>query len=203
MKLKYLLIPCVAILFSCNSNSNSIKLNADSLETDSVKAKFLVTPGKSIGRIYLGQNVNELDSILGKPDAGDAAMGKAWGIWYGKKNTNYGRNEIAVYSSYIDSTMTGKDVKQIRVNSSKFTTISGLNTENSLANIIQKYPDFKKVATYVNDGIGDTILVYDSKSNGIAVEFIRDISRAVIVHKKGEAVNETYLTLYPEWKKLD
>jgi hypothetical protein len=203
MKLKYLLIPCIAALFSCNSNSNSIKLSADSLGTDSVKAKFLVTPGKSIGRIYLGQNVNELDSILGKPDAGDAAMGKAWGIWYGKNNTKYGRNEIAVYSSYIDSTMMGKDVKQIRVNSSKFTTVTGLNTENSLANFTEKYADFKKVATYVNDGIGDTILLYDSKENGIAVEFIRDISRAIIVHKKGETVNETYLTLHPEWRKLE
>ncbi|RZK58182.1 MAG: hypothetical protein EOO91_08780 [Pedobacter sp.] len=59
-----------------------MKLNADSLKMDSADAKFLIVPGKSIGKFYLGQNVIELDSILGKPDLSDAAMGKAWSIWY-------------------------------------------------------------------------------------------------------------------------
>lgn len=190
------------MLFSCNSDSNKIKLNADSLKTDSVDAKFLVVPGKSIGRIYLGQNVTELDSILGKPDFSDAAMGKALSIWYRGDTSKFKKREIAIYSSYADSTMKWKDVKQIRVNSNKVTTVTGLNNGNLLSSFTAKYSDFKKISTYVNDNLGDTILLYDSKSNGIAVEFIRDISRAIIIHKKGEQVNETYLTLHPEWKIL-
>ncbi|RZL46974.1 MAG: hypothetical protein EOP00_13355 [Pedobacter sp.] len=201
MKLKHILIPCLAIMFSCNSES--VKLSPDSTSYEDVKTKFLVTPGKSIGKIYLGQSLVALDSILGKPDFGDAAMGKEWGIWYGKDTTKFKKNEIAVYSSYADSTMKTKDVKQIRVNSSKFLTVTGLNSGNLLSSFTAKYPDFKKVAVFVNDKLGDTVLLYDSKSNGIAAEFLRDISRAVIVHKKGEEVNQTYFSLYPDWKLLE
>ncbi len=202
MKLKYLLMPCIAILFACNSDSKSIKLNADSLKRDDVAARFLIVPGKSIGRFYLGQDVAELDSMLGKPDFSDAAMGKAWSIWYRGDTTKFRKREIAIYSSYADSTMQRKDVKQIRVNSNKVTTITGLNNGNLLSSFTAKYSDFKKVATYVNDQLGDTILVYDSQENGISVEFIRDISRAITIHKKGEQVNVTYLTLHPEWKLI-
>ncbi|WP_316765435.1 hypothetical protein [Pedobacter frigiditerrae] len=202
MKLKYLFISCLALFFSCNSDSNKIKLNADSLKIENVEAKFLIVPGKSIGKFHLGQNVVELDSILGKPDFSDAAMGKAWSIWYRGDTSKFRKQEIAVFSSYADSTMKWKDVKQIRVNSNKVTTVTGLNNGNLLSSFTAKYSDFKKVATFVNDNLGDTILLYDSKSNGIAAEFIRDISRAIIIHKKGEMVNETYLTLHPEWKIL-
>lgn len=203
MKLKYLLILCCGLLFSCTSDSNKMKLNADSLKMDSADAKFLIVPGKSIGKFYLGQNVIELDSILGKPDLSDAAMGKAWSIWYRGDTSKFRKREIAIYSSYADSTMKWKDVKQIRVNSNKVTTVTGLNNGNLLSSFTAKYTDFKKVANFVNENLGDTILLYDSKSNGIAAEFIRDISRAITIHKKGEEVNRTYLTLHPEWKILN
>jgi hypothetical protein len=190
------------LLFSCTSDSNKMRLNSDSLKADSADAKFLIVPGKSIGRFYLGQDITELDSILGKPNFSDAAMGKAWSIWYRGDTSRFRKREIAVYSSYADSTMKWKAVKQIRVNSNKVTTVTGLNNGNLLSSFTAKYSDFKKVATFVNGNLGDTILLYDSKSNGIAAEFIRDISRAIIIHKKGEQVNETYLTLHPEWKIL-
>lgn len=204
MKFKYLFIAVWAILFSCNSNSsNSIKLNSDSLVVDDIEAKLLIVPGKSIGRYFLGQDPAQIDSLKGKPDAGDAAMGKAWAIWYGKNTTGGKRNEIAVYSGYRDSTMSAKAVKQIRIISGKFETVNGLNNGNLLSSFTAKYPDFKQISTYFDTQLGDTIKVFDSRANGIAVEFLRDISRAITIHSKGEQLNESYYTLKPELKKVD
>lgn len=190
------------VLCSCNQSSKTIQLHADSLAAEDIEGKLLIVPGKSIGRYFLGQDLAAVDSIKGKPDFSDAAMGKAWAIWYGKNSTNGKRNELAIYSTYKDSTMASKAVKQIRVISGKFETNDGLNNGNILSNFLVKYPDFIQVATYYDDKLGDTIKVYDSRQNGIAVEFLRDISRAITVHSKGEALNESYYTLKPDLKKI-
>lgn len=172
------------------------------MAVDDVEAKLLIVPGKSVGRYFIGQHMDKVDSLRGKPDFGDAAMGKAWAVWYGKHKTGNKQNEIAIYSTYADSTMSSKAVRQIRVISSKFQTVDGLNNGNLFSSFAAKYADFSKVFSYVDTGLGDTIEVYDSKTNGIAVEFLRDISRAITVHPKGEAFDQSYYTLHPEWKVL-
>jgi hypothetical protein len=112
MKLKYLFIIATGILFSCNSDS-SVKLYKDTSSVSDIESKLLIVPGKSIGKYFIGQNMVQVDSLKGKPDFSDAAMGKAWSIWYGKNKTGNKRNEIAIYSTYGDSTMSFKTVKQI------------------------------------------------------------------------------------------
>jgi hypothetical protein len=201
MKIKYFFIIAIATLFSCNADA-PIKLHKETSAVSDIEAKLLIVPGKSIGRYFLGQLVQQVDSLKGKPDVSDAAMGKSWAIWYGKNKTGNKRNEIAIYATYSDSTMSTKVVKQIRVISSKFETSDGLNNGNLLSSFTANYPDFILISRYVDTNLGDTIQIYDSRANGIAVEFLRDISRAITVHEKGKAVNQTYLTLHPEWKKL-
>lgn len=191
------------LLFSCNSSSSdAVKLHQDSTNVNDVEAKLLIVPGKSIGKYFLDQNMVQVDSLKGKSDTGNAAMGKAWAIWYGKNSTGGKQNELAIYSGYADSTMSAKAVKQIRIISSKFETIEGLNNGNLLSNFTAKYPDFRQIATYYDTKLSDTIKVYDSEANGIAVEFLRDISRAITVHKKGIPLDESYYTLLPSWRKL-
>jgi hypothetical protein len=204
MKSTCQLLLSILIFCSCNSNgSKDIVLNSDSLKYAPIEEKRLIVPGKSIGRFSIGQNVVAVDSILGTPDSSDAAMGKAWNIWYGRNSTSGKRNEIAIYSTYADSSMKWKAVKQIRVISGKFQTIEGLNNGNLLSSFEAKYPDFKKIATYFDAKLSDTIYLYDSKENGIAVEFLRDISRAITIHHKGEQVNESYYTLAKNLRKLN
>lgn len=202
MKTICLLLIAFATLSSCQGDSKTIKLYQDTTNVNDVDEKLLIVPGESIGRYALGQNIKAIDSMKGKPDFSDAAMGKAWAIWYGKKSTGGKRNEIAIFSGYSDSTMSGKSVKQIRVISDKFETVDGLNNGNLLSNFTMKYSDFAHVSTYVNPKLHDTIKVYDSKSHGIAVEFLRDISRAITIHEKGKPLNDSYYTLKPELKKL-
>ena len=201
MKTIFLALIVVAALSACNSDK-TVQLSADSTKYEAVAKDLLIVPGESIGKIKLGQSITSLNEILGRPDAGDAAMGKEWGIWYEGDTTKNKKDEIAIYSAYTDSTMKEKSVKQIRITAEKYATAEQLSTGNVRFDFKVKYPDFKKVATYFDTKLGDTIKLIDSKSSGIAVEFLRGIGKAIMVHKKGEDVNTGYLTLHPEFKQL-
>jgi len=192
----------------CQSAKRKQAVHNDSLTNVSTVAgqttdqRFLVVAGRSVGEIAIGADMEQVSQKLGKADAGDAAMGKAWGIWYGNDSTGGQRNEIAVYSSYRDTSMRVKDVKQIRVTSDKFKTADGFSLGTTVTVLQSKFPDLKQVSRYV-DTQKDTVLVYDSKKSGISFEFLKDRSIALTVHPENVAVNATYLTLHPEWKSVE
>lgn len=167
-----------------------------------VDSAFLVVPGKSIGEISLEENMTEVGKKLGRPDAGDAAMGKAWGIWYSKDSTDGQKNELAVYSSYRDTSMMVKEVKQIRITSAQFKTQSGLTTGGPEADAKSKFPAMELVSSYLNQS-KDTVTVYDSRQDGIGFEFLKGKSISITVHPVNQSVNGTYLTLHPEWKLIE
>ena len=51
-----------------------------------VDSSGLIIPGKSIGQVYLNERGDSIFSKLGKPDTGDAAMGKSVSIYKNKEN---------------------------------------------------------------------------------------------------------------------
>lgn len=188
---------------ACQSNSSASKVPlTDSTPISSVEQAVLIVPGKSLGNIQLGQDMQAVASILGEPDAGDAAMGKAWGIWYDKDSSARGKTELSIYSSYKDSTMMAKDVKQIRTTSKRFKTEEGIYVGCSLSNFKAAYPDVELRAQYAGTSSGDTIKLYDSRAQGIGAEFTNDSTRAITVHPSGTYTNETYFTFDSKLKKI-
>ncbi|RZJ86551.1 MAG: hypothetical protein EOO20_18070 [Chryseobacterium sp.] len=181
---------------------DSLGHNNTSVKQKNVDSAFLVVPGKSIGKISLGENMTEVGKKLGRPDAGDAAMGKAWGIWYSKDSTDGQKNELAVYSSYRDTSMMVKEVKQIRITSAQFKTRNGLTTGGPEADSKSKFPAMDLVSSYLNQN-KDTVTVYDSRQDGIGFEFLKGKSISITVHPVNQSVNGTYLTLHPEWKLIE
>ncbi|KAA2239824.1 hypothetical protein F0L74_26930 [Chitinophaga agrisoli] len=165
----------------------------------------LASAGKGIGKINLGSNADELDKLLGKPDFSDAAMGKAWLTWYSKRMDEHNnRNELNIYTTYADSTMRARVVKQIRVTSPFYLTTDSLQVYNDLARIQQVYPEISFEGKYKEKG-GRTILLYDATSQGIAFEVAeageQRICTSMIVHEPGKKVTDIYITLHPELKK--
>jgi len=195
-------------LAACQTNNKTNETNADSVTSTSsaaaqtVDERFLVVAGRSVGEIALGEDMEQVGKKLGRPNAGDAAMGKAWGIWYSNDSTAKHRNEIAVYSSYRDTSMRVKDVKQIRITSNKFKTQDGLATGTTLEATKQRFPTIEKLSAYLNEE-KDTVTVYDAKKDGIGFEFLKGKSISLTVHQVNIAVNATYLTLHPEWKLIE
>ena len=100
-----------------NSSDDSMVQKAE--QTD---AAWLIVPGESLGRIKLGTDAAGLEKILHKPDASNAAMGKAWLTWKGKRDEHNNATELNIYTTYKDSTMQQKTVQQIRTTSSSFAT---------------------------------------------------------------------------------
>jgi hypothetical protein len=205
--IKFALLGLNMSVAACQS-AHKTDQNADSMSnlasapTQSVDERFLVVAGRSVGEIALGEDVEEVSRMLGRPNAGDAAMGKAWGIWYSDDSTAKHRNEIAVYSSYRDTSMRIKDVKQIRITSNRFKTKDGLATGSTLEDAKLKFPTIEKLSAYLNED-KDTVTVYDAKKDGIGFEFLKGKSISLTVHQVNIPVNGTYLTLHPEWKVIE
>lgn len=206
---KYIILLTTICLFSCSDKKTSKKIEShDTITIDSISkadvrtidSKLLIVPGKSIGLTSLGQNTTAL-SILGKPDLSDAAMGKAWMVWYSKKNDASGfKNELMVSTGYKDSEMKDKVVKEIRINSVDFKTQNEIEVGDSFETIQKEFPDLKQVFKYINLETRKEILIYDSVSSGIAFEIQSDnkICVAIVVHPKQKEVNNEYLVLHPE-----
>lgn len=192
-----------ALCTACQSDTpRSAAVQVDSSGSVAPDTASLIVAGKALGAFRLKQDMQTVTTILGEPDAGDAAMGKAWGIWYEKDPSGGQKSEIAIYSSYKDSTMMAKDVKQIRTTVRRFKTTEGLGIGSTLSDFMRAYPDLKLQARY-SGGSSDTISLYDSESRGIAVEFVTDTCRAINVHPAGTRVTESYFTYDPALKKID
>lgn len=167
-------------------------------EVDSSK---IVIAGKQAGRVYIGQYMEQVFKVLGRADDGDAAMGSALGIWYDGHQKALKKNPIVIFSSYRDSNMVIKAVKQVSVSAPEFQTAEGIRTGLRLADLLKAYPSLKKTETYVN-AQKDSVFVYDSVAEGIAFDLKRDTCTAITIHVKNRPANAVYLPVHPEWRKL-
>lgn len=155
------------------------------------KNAWLIVPGKSIGQIKLETPAQSL-AVLGKPDGGDAAMMKAWRIWYSRKKdeTIDSSHMVAVFTAM--RTQDTQYVKQIRVNSPKFKTVKGVGAGSTIATIKKAYPNVQLVQTYLSANKARRIVVYQDSKSGIAFETSNSRSRRpvcsmVVVFDPGES----------------
>lgn len=218
--MKCVIIPVLLLFIACNESpgknpredSSVVKDSTVTTNTESVKPKEdtathvqssnkLIIAGKSIGNVWLGMNDSMLVAEFHKPDISDAAMGKAWLTWYGKKPDEHNnKTRLDVYTTYKDTSMREKTVQQIRTTSSFFETGNGIHVYSSFKNVKTAFPQLKKAATYKDDGREFT--VYDDKEQGIAFEMVsagaEKLCTGVIIHKPGASVTAVYISLHPD-----
>jgi len=173
----------------------------DNVKFQEVDSSKLVIAGKQAGKIYIGQYMEQVSELMGRPDDGDAAMGSALGIWYEGDEKALKKNPTVIFSSYRDSNMVIKAVKQVSVAAPEFQTAQGIHTGVRLAELLKAYPLLRKTETYVN-AQKDSVFVYDSVADGIAFDLQRDTCTAITIHVKNRPANAVYLPVHPEWKKL-
>jgi hypothetical protein len=213
--MKYAFIFC-CVLIACKNNTQSTSTQTDTTKLQSVNndagivsnnAKIvdtteLIVPGEGIGKVKLGEDVTLLN-VLGSPDSSDAAMGKAWLTWMGKRDEHNNIPQLNVYTTYADNNMQEKTVQQIRTTSSRFFTADSVHVYSSLETIRQSFPLLQTVASYNEDG--KAILIYDAIKKGIAFEIAKagnqEICTGIIVHKKGQNVVQIYMMVHPDMKR--
>lgn len=203
---KLFLFYSLLILASCKDKVNLFIAPVQTIDTslsDSTKIakeKFVIVPGKQIGNTEIGLDTEKLGS-LGKPDFSDAAMGKAWLVWY--KNGKEKSTKLMVYTTYKNNEMKEKVVSEIRINSDDFKTKNGIGVGSSFEIIKEAFPEISEFTKYRNQKTGKDVFIYDAPSSGIAFEFISlegesATCNAVIVYDTSRKINTDYLLLLPE-----
>ncbi|SDM29644.1 hypothetical protein [Pedobacter antarcticus] len=166
---------------------------------DNVADTLLLIPGKQAGKVHLGQDMQKIFEILGKPADGDAAMGSAMGVWYNPKATG-NIDTVTVFSSYRDSTMSVREVKQVSVTSMFNQTEGGVHTGMKLDQLVEIYPDLKLVQRFKKEKGNGELLIYDHPGDGIAFDIVNGICTAITIYPAGKSVNQIYLPARPGWK---
>lgn len=164
---------------------------------------YLIVPGESIGQVSLGMSATELNSILGKADSGDAAMGKSLQFWI-NKGGNGPREYVAVYTvNDFDGSGDPPRVQQVQVTSPRFQTVNGVGTGDALSEIRKQFDNLKPLAYYPNQR-SQQVYIYDDQLQSIAFEVtVADsLCTAITIHQKGEDVTGTYLPLHPDMTRL-
>lgn len=190
----------IFLLTACNQSqtkSTQTKNVADtvfntaiSTEEKSVASAALITPAKSIGKISLNENAAAVYKDLGKPDSGDAAMGKSLSTWYADHDPKGYQTQIYCARNMGNADENVSRVKQIRVTSPFFKTKEDIGAGATLAQIQAK---FKVVKTASYPTQKPPYEIYDGK-NGIAFEILNSKCSAVIVYLPGDRGGITYLS---------
>lgn len=181
------------VITACGGNNDSNQTEQDTTTTTSqalLPDNHLLVPGKSAGLFLLGDADSAVFQELGKPDFGDAAMGKAVSIWFPEDEPG---QPLSIFTSREMGNDETARIQQIRVTSPRFQTVQSIGVGSSLRDISDAYP-LQIVETYEQDG--QTYTIYNA-NEGISFEVDTTYSCiAVIIHSAGAAI-PTYLPLQP------
>ncbi len=203
----------ISLLFfflSCGQQEKSIKngVIVDSLApknnlvidaADSViNIGKLIIPGKSIGRVFLNEHRDSVLQNLGKPHAGDAAMGKSVSIYKNKENNT----ALKIYFiTNMGEPNEAPRAKLIHTNSSFFSIENHIGVGSNLEDIKKYYPDLKHLAAITIEK--DSLQLYDAIKEGIAFDIdSKNICRGISIHVPGETFRPTYLPFYDSFKLI-
>lgn len=155
-----------------------------------VTANKLIIPGKSIGLTKIGQDAAQTAALLGKPDDGDAAMGKSISTWYSNNNRAYKTQVFSAIQFGTEGDV--PKVKSIRINNPFFETATGLKTGSNLKEILVHFPAVLLTGSYKS--FNSAVRVYDDTKAGIAFEIDdKDICVGICVHVTDEKTFVQYL----------
>jgi len=146
-----------------------------------VQSPATIAPGAGIGRISLGQKLDEVHASIGAPKLSDAAMGgRLWEIWRAgpafEGRRQNGSEELEIYFTREQPDLAGPSlVRQIRVTSPFFRTPSGISIRNSFSEIAASFPNLRidEELTYaLNEGRSEKdVEMFVDQTRGIAFEF--------------------------------
>lgn len=201
--MKNLIICCLTVLlFSCKNNPSDHEdtvmdqpttTTNDSIARSESNYANRIIPGKRLGNIVLDENSSKVMDSLGKPDSGDAAMGKAISTWH--------ENSQHLLSIYTTTKMGVEDfsrIKAIRSLSPDFHTDGDLGVYSTLDEIQQKF-HLNEIGTFVHDNKTYTLYGGDT---GIGFEIGEDHKcNGIVITEEGNDADQLYLSFYPDLKK--
>lgn len=204
--LKHCLLAAIAILMcGCVQNKPKLKTTdtattevgmSDTTGEKPVPAEQLILPGQSIGTISINESADSVLRKLGKPDAGDAAMGKSLSTWYAKHDTSGYETQI-FFSKQMGTADEASRAKQIRITSPWFKTMDYMGIGMHLQTIASKKEFSLKKSAQYTDG-GKQFFIYDDADAGIAFEIDNgNVCTGIIVHEPDKDATSSYIAFHP------
>lgn len=205
--LKHCLLAAIAILIcGCVQNKPKSKATDTTATTEvgisdttgekPVPAEQLILPGQSIGTISINESADSVSRKLGKPDAGDAAMGKSLATWYAKHDTS-GYETQLFFTKQMGTADETSRVKQIRITSPWFKTMDYMSVGMHLQTIESKKEFSLKKSAQYSDGNGQ-FFIYDDADAGIAFEIDdKNVCTGMIVHEPDKDATSSYIAFHP------
>lgn len=191
-----ILFSLAAFLYACQyapeRNGKNEKDTVPQAPPPEVNADSLVIPGKAIGNISLGRDAAPLMELMGKPDSGDAAMGKAVSMWIS------GKHLTAIYTERNMGVDDTSRIKQIRSTWPGFLTDDNIGVGVTLKDIERRMP-VARLGEYTEGK--DTFALYTARE-GISFEINRDDQcTGIIVHPPGSDPTAVYLPFHSGLRK--
>lgn len=190
-----ILFSLAALCWACQSAQRDNKRKTDTLPQappQEVNTDSLVVPGKAIGHITLNTDAGPVMEIMGKPDSGDAAMGKAVSMWIS------GKNLTAIYTERNMGVDDTSRIKQIRSTYPGFVTNDHIGVGVTLKDIEQRMP-VARLGEYTEGK--DTFALYTTRE-GISFEVNREQQcTGIIVHPAGSDPTSVYLPFHSNLRK--
>jgi hypothetical protein len=201
MKNNFILLLLSASLCACNQASqeqNSADTTQHAADTGATKtvapADLLITPGRSIGRIVLSGNVEDVSTLLGRPDSAEAAMGSSLMVWYaGHKSSGY-RTSVFAHRNMGAKDEIISRIQKVLITSPEFKTAEGLGVGSTIDDIKKAY-DLKPTSTYKS--ASGEVQVYTDMDKGISFEIEKASNKCVgvVVHKAHDTAS-AYLNMH-------
>lgn len=190
------LIPLAAFAFltACHagpdtSNADAVPPLQDSVVADLVAPDSLVEPGKSAGPFVLGADAAPQMARLGRPDSGDAAMGKAMAIW--KANGHLS----ALYTERNMGVDDTARIKMFRTTDPGYRTSGNAGTGTALADLARSF-NLQQTAWYRS---GEDTVRMLTAPEGITFEVNQKMfCTGLILHAPGADPSASYLPFHPQ-----
>lgn len=196
------LILCLSLIFliSCkekNKETTHENLNTEvSAEQTTPKEMEIadskkIIPGERLGSLVLNENSTAVFDSLGKPDFGDASMGKAVSTW--------GKNPDAVLTLYTTMKMGVEDfsrIKAIRSLSSDYRTEDNLGVNSTIAEL-KRYYRLDYAGKFAYNGKHYSLY---TTNKGIAFEIgMNQKCHGILLYNKNTDITATYLPIYADF----
>ncbi len=191
---------------SVNVHSSDIMVpgsasDSEYIRQDIIAPEKIIVPGLSIGPTSVNEKATLIGKVLGIPDEGDAAMGKAISTWRSKRKP-FSSTSIYFTTNFGDKEEASR-VSQVRITSPFFSTADRLSIGSLWKDIRLHFPTAKLSGSYTDSLMRSKVEVMDDVPGGIAFE-IDTCNRCVgiTVHKKSEKAFQTYLTFLPGYHSI-
>lgn len=170
-----------------NTSSTEISTN----NNNSSEEGKLIIPGQRLGNIALNEDATPILDRLGKPDSGDAAMGKAVMVW-----DDFEGNMLTLYTTRQMGVEDFSRIKAIRSLSSQFRTEDNLGVNTPLSEL-KRYYRLDYAGKFAFDG--KHYILY-STPKGIAFEVgMNQKCNGILIYPASSEPNETYLPIYSDF----